>query len=213
MSVGCGASCRWPRGFLSAARATTLGISWQSIRSGPVAPSINDALNIAAAGTFLVVLGIASGLARYPKMTRMRLYSDAVAVTSLSLMVLCRFWSSGVVGSLSWHQTELCALYTFFGVAVLGTLLWVGSGFDESAGDRRRYAGGRRIRRDIRGGNHLGAACAAARHGLGFRCRNDRSPDQHPVLGRLLSHGDRRRHAHLGSTPAVEVGDVSSARP
>ncbi len=63
--------------------------------SGPVAPSINDALNIAAAGTFLVVLGIASGLARYPAMTRMRLYSDAVAVMSLSLMVLCRFWSSG----------------------------------------------------------------------------------------------------------------------
>ena len=106
--------------------------------SGPAAPSFNDVLNVAAAGTFLVVLGISSGLARYPVMARMRFYSDALAVVSLSLMVLFRFWSGDLAGRFGWREAVLWATYTFFGVAVLGALVWLGSGLRASAHDQRR---------------------------------------------------------------------------
>ena len=132
-------------GLLSVAAWLLLGsegyYAWYQLAvnpSGPAAPSINDAFNVAAAGTFLVVLTFSSGLARYPVMARMRFYSDAVAVVSLSLMVLFRFWSGDLAGQVGWREAVLWATYTFLGVAVLGALLWLGAGLRASEYDQRR---------------------------------------------------------------------------
>ena len=134
--------------------------------SGPAAPSFNDVLNVAAAGTFLVVLSISSGLARYPVMARMRFYSDALAVVSLSLMVLFRFWSGDLAGRFGWREAVLWATYTFFGVAVLGALVWLGSGLRASAARSTTEPHGRRLCRRVRDRNHSCAVRAGSCRGF-----------------------------------------------
>lgn len=105
--------------------------SWHQLTIGPTGPFgvvYSDWLNLAAASVFLAVLGIASGLFRRELLVRFRFLTDAVAVMVLSLMVLFRFWSGDLVGRVGWFLAVRWAAYSFFGIAMLGSVLWLGIG-------------------------------------------------------------------------------------
>jgi diguanylate cyclase (GGDEF)-like protein len=116
--------------------------SWYQIAvnpAGPAAASLTDWLNLAAACVFLLLLAIASGLGRRPPLVRLRFLADAVAVMILSLLVLFRFWSGELMGQLGWFPAVRWAIYSFFGIAMLGTVLWLAFGLRRAGrpGQRR----------------------------------------------------------------------------
>jgi len=105
--------------------------SWYQLAvdpAGPTSPSYSDWLNLTAAGVFLLFLAIASGMARRKIIVRLRFLVDAAAAMVLSLMVLFRLWSLSLGG----HEGSLLAvrwaIYSFFGIAMLGTVIWLGFG-------------------------------------------------------------------------------------
>ncbi len=120
--------------WLLAASETYYG--WFQVRfdrAGPVPPAPNDWLNLAAACMFLAVLWVASGLGRRKLFVRLRFMADAVAISVLSLMLLFRFWSMGITGHLDPFQAVRWAIHSAFGIAMIGTVLWLGFGLRHSA--------------------------------------------------------------------------------
>lgn len=116
--------------------------SWYQVvvdPAGPSSPSYTDWLNLAAACVFLLVLAVASGMSRREVIVRLRFLVDAAAVMVLSLMVLFRIWSANIGGRESAFLAARWAVYSFFGIAMLGTVLWLGFGL-------RRFAVPGRLR-------------------------------------------------------------------
>jgi diguanylate cyclase (GGDEF)-like protein len=105
--------------------------SWYQLavgQTGPFGVPYSDWLNLTAASVFLVLLAVSSGLARRGRLARLRFAIEAVVVMALGLMVLFRFWSGGLMGSVGWLSAVRWALYSFFGIAMLGTVLWLAIG-------------------------------------------------------------------------------------
>ena len=132
-------------GLLSVAAWLLVGsesyYSWYQLardRAGPVAPSPSDWLNLAAACTFVAILAIASGLARRSLLVRLRFFVDAVAVMALGILVLFRFWSGDLVEPVGWPVAARWAVSSFLGVAILGTVVWLGFGVRRAAVEDRR---------------------------------------------------------------------------
>jgi diguanylate cyclase (GGDEF)-like protein len=97
-------------------------------RVGPVALSPSEVLNLCAALAFIGVLSVASGLRRREIWARLRFVADSVAVMVLSLMVLFRLWSWNMGGHMDPAEAARWAVHWFFGIAMLGTVMWLAFG-------------------------------------------------------------------------------------
>ncbi len=122
-------------GFLSTAAWLLLGsecyYAWYQVSvdsAGPVPLDYNDLLNLLAACMFLAVLAVTSGLRRRETFVRLRFLADAVTIIVLCLMVLFRLWSLGGLGHSDPLLAVAWALHSFFGIAMLSTVIWLGFG-------------------------------------------------------------------------------------
>lgn len=122
-------------GLLSAAAWLLLGseayYGWYQIevnRAGPIMLAYNDLLNLLAALMFLALMAVAAGLPRRQRFARWRFIADAVAIMVLCFLVLFRFWSAEQTGAVDAYLAVRWALHSLFGVAMLGTVLWLGFG-------------------------------------------------------------------------------------
>jgi diguanylate cyclase (GGDEF)-like protein len=122
-------------GLLSAAAWLLLGsevyYGWYQIavdRNGPILLAYNDLLNLLAALMFLALMAVASGLPRRERFARLRFFTDSVAIMVLSFLVLFRFWSANQTGRIDPFLAVRWALHSFFGIAMLGTVVWLGFG-------------------------------------------------------------------------------------
>jgi diguanylate cyclase (GGDEF)-like protein len=106
--------------------------AWFQVESpthaGPGSGSFNDWLNLCAAVVFLAVMAVASGLRRREILARLRFLTDAIAATVLSFLVLFRLWSWDLIGHLDPALAARWALHWFFGIAMIGTLVWMAFG-------------------------------------------------------------------------------------
>ena len=106
--------------------------SWYQIAvspAGPPAPSLYDAVNLLAALTIVVALGVAAGLSRLTWGARVRLVLDAIATLVVAFLFIYHYVVLPISPRGSWHTGALWALYSLVGVAILLGVLWYRFGF------------------------------------------------------------------------------------
>jgi len=94
--------------------------------AGPRAFSVYDILNLAAAVTILIAMGVAAGIGRLSRPALLRLGSDVVAISVVVYMGFYYGWT-GWMSTLGvpWHLAAGAAAYSFLGSAIVVCAAWL----------------------------------------------------------------------------------------